>query len=108
LKVDGGVGLGQLQPFHLYVVAADLRKFVLSLLHKPAVFRASEHFGQPNGHLGGNPALSIHQFRKRVARDAEASAASVTVKPKGSMHCRRTTPPGCGGFFMVMGCSFPW
>jgi len=32
-----------------------------------------------------------------------ASAASVIVKPKGSMHCRNTTPPGCGGFFMVMG-----
>src|SRR5579862_344300 len=32
-----------------------------------------------------------------------ASAASVIVKPKGSMHWRNTTPPGCGGFFMVMG-----
>ena len=32
-----------------------------------------------------------------------AWAASVMVKPKGSMHWRSTTPPGCGGFFMVMG-----
>ena len=25
------------------------------------------------------------------------------VKPDGSMHWRKTTPPGCGGFFIVMG-----
>jgi hypothetical protein len=24
------------------------------------------------------------------------------VKPKGSMHSRSTTPPGCGGFFIGM------
>jgi hypothetical protein len=23
-------------------------------------------------------------------------------KPKGSMHCRKTKPPGCGGFFIGM------
>jgi hypothetical protein len=63
--------LNQLQPFQLDVVAADLRDFVLSLLHKPAVFGASEHLGQPDGHFGGNTALSVYQFRKRVARDAK-------------------------------------
>jgi hypothetical protein len=26
----------------------------------------------------------------------------VTLKPKGSMQRRKTTPPGCGGFFMVI------
>src|SRR5271157_1242009 len=31
-----------------------------------------------------------------------AAAASVMVKPKGSMHCRSTTPPGWGGFFIGM------
>src|SRR5271154_2807577 len=34
-----------------------------------------------------------------------ATAASVIVKPEGSMHWRKTTPPGCGGFFMVMALS---
>jgi len=29
--------------------------------------------------------------------------ATVILKPKGSMHCRRTKPPGCGGFFIVVG-----
>src|SRR5262245_59501833 len=32
-----------------------------------------------------------------------AAAASVMVKPKGSIHSCSTTRPGCGGFFMVMG-----
>src|SRR5437879_7343935 len=31
-----------------------------------------------------------------------ASAASVIVKPRGSTHWRKTMPPGCGGFFIVM------
>jgi hypothetical protein len=26
----------------------------------------------------------------------------VIVNPNGSMHWRRTTPPGCGGFFIGM------
>ena len=32
-----------------------------------------------------------------------AVAARVIVKPKGSMHWRKTTPPGCGGFFIIIG-----
>lgn len=35
--------LSHLQPFQFYVIAVDLSKVVLSLLHKPAVFGASEH-----------------------------------------------------------------
>src|ERR1700691_5467237 len=31
-----------------------------------------------------------------------AASSSVILKPEGSMHWRKTTPPGCGGFFMVM------
>src|SRR6266566_3856258 len=31
-----------------------------------------------------------------------AAAASVMVRPKGSMHWRSTKPPGCGGFFIGM------
>jgi hypothetical protein len=32
-----------------------------------------------------------------------AAAASVIVKPEGSMHSCKTTRPGCGGFFIIIG-----
>jgi hypothetical protein len=60
-----------LQPFQLYAIAADLREFVLSLLHQPAVFAASENLGQPHGHFGRYAALPVYQFRKRVPRNAK-------------------------------------
>jgi hypothetical protein len=42
-----------------------------------------------------------------VLRDTpKAVAASVIVKPDGSMHWRKTMPPGCGGFLIVMGSTF--
>src|SRR5229473_4637204 len=31
-----------------------------------------------------------------------AAAACVIVSPNGSMHCRSTNPPGCGGLFIAM------
>ena len=37
--------LGDFQAFQLYPVAADLRKVVLCLLHKPAVFGSSKNLG---------------------------------------------------------------
>jgi len=63
--------LSQLQPFQLNAIAADLREFVLSLLHHPAVFSASEHLGQPHGHFGRYAALPVYQFRKRIPRNAK-------------------------------------
>ncbi len=33
--------------------------------------RAAENLRQPHGHFGRNAALPVHQFRKRVARDAK-------------------------------------
>src|SRR6266851_8393915 len=39
----------------------------------------------------------------RVVRvTPSAAAASVMVRPRGSMHWRSTRPPGCGGFFIGM------
>jgi len=60
--------LGELKPFKFYAVAGNLGKLILSLLHKPAFFGASENFGQSHGHFGGYAALTVDQFRKGVAR----------------------------------------
>src|ERR1051326_7527515 len=39
----------------------------------------------------------------RVVRvTPRAAAASVMLRPKGSIHWRNTKPPGCGGFFIGM------
>ena len=40
-----GNASGDLQMFHLDPVAADLRKLVPCLLHKPAVFGSSKNLG---------------------------------------------------------------
>jgi hypothetical protein len=92
-----------LQPLQLYVAAADLRQFVLSLLHKPAVFAAPEHLRKPDAISGEMPRFPFTSSESVFRETPRASAASVIVKPKGSMHWRNTTPPGCGGFLMVMG-----
>jgi hypothetical protein len=85
--------LNEFQPFQLYAVAADLGKVVLGLLQKPAFLVAAENLGQPHGHFGRYAALPVYKFRKRVARHPKA-AASVMVKPTGSMHYCNTTRPG--------------
>src|SRR5450755_209647 len=51
---------------------------------------------------GDIPRFSFTSSESVLRVTPRASAASVIVKPKGSMHWRKTTPPGCGGFFMVM------
>jgi len=52
---------------------------------------------------GEIPRFPIHEFGQRRARDAERrAAASLMVRPSGSMHWRSTKPPGCGGFFIAI------
>ena len=64
--------------------------------------RCLRTLGQLHCHFGRYAALPVYQFRKLLRVTPRAWAASVMVKPKGSMHWRNTMPPGCGGFFMVM------
>jgi len=82
-------------------LGANVGEIVLRLLHKPAFRAAAENLRQPNGHLGRNAALFIHQFGKRGAGDPQRAAAAM-LRPKGSMHWRSTNPPGWGGFFIGM------
>ena len=43
----------------------------MCLLHKPPFFRACENFSKAHGHFRGDAALAVHEFGKRVPRDAE-------------------------------------
>src|SRR5208337_5638954 len=52
---------------------------------------------------GDMPRLPFTSSESVLRVTPRAAAASVIVKPKGSMHWRRTTPPGCGGFFIARG-----
>lgn len=60
--------LSEFEPFQFYVVAANLGKVILSLLDKPAFFRASKNLGYSHGHFGRYAALPVYEFRKRVTR----------------------------------------
>src|SRR6266403_3827675 len=51
---------------------------------------------------GEIPRFSFTSSDSVVRVTPSAAAASVIVKPKGSIHCRSTKPPGCGGFFIAM------
>jgi len=75
----------------------DLGEVVLSLLHKPAVFGASEGLGKSHGHFGRYAALVISS-ESVLPVTPIGTAAPVMVSPKGSLHWCKTTPPGCGGF----------
>jgi len=51
----------------------------------------------------------IVRKRKITHVTPSAAAARVMVSPKGSMHWRSTTPPGCGGFFIgIVSVSVQW
>ena len=62
---------------------------------------SAENLGLSEGHFRRDAAPLVHQFRKRVAHNAKG--VRCVRDGKGSMHSRNTTPPGCGGFFIVMG-----
>ncbi len=92
----------EFEPLQFDAIGTNVRKIVVRLLREPAFGAPAEDLRQPNGHFGRNPALAVHQFRQVVRVTPSAAAASVMVKPKGSMHWRSTTPPGWGGFFIGM------
>src|SRR5262245_31676171 len=51
---------------------------------------------------GEMPRLQFTNSESVTRVTPSAWAASVIDSPIGSMHSRRTTPPGCGGFFISM------
>ena len=54
-------------------------------------------------------ALALEETGNSVVRVTPRAAASVMLKPKGSMHWRRTKPPEWGGFFIgICSGSFQW
>ena len=91
---------GQFQPLQLYPVSVNVRKFVMRLLCKPTFSAATEDLRKPHSHLRRNAPLSVDQFGQSSSVTPSAAAASVMVRPKGSMHWRSTTDPGWGGFFI--------
>ena len=72
--------MSQLRAFQLYIAAADLREFVLSLLHKPAVFGDSKTSGSLTA-FREMQRFPLTEFRKRVAR-TQGPAASIISSPK--------------------------
>ena len=48
------------------------------------------------------PTLSLTSSERACRVSPRPSAARVTDKPRGSRHCRRTMPPGCGGLCIDM------
>src|SRR5688572_21260933 len=54
---------------------------------------------------GEMPRFAFTSSDSVVRVTPSAAAASVMLKPKGSMHWRKTKPPGCGGFFIGMAVS---
>src|ERR1035438_1015606 len=52
---------------------------------------------------GDMPRFALTSSESVLRVTPRAAAALVMVRPEGSMHSCRTTTPGCGGFFMVMG-----
>ena len=80
-----------------YVPGADL--FPLGYIVFEAISSETRTVSTPLTAPAGECPVVL--FPHDVIEDG-ASAASVMVKPKGSMHWRNTTPPGCGGFFMVL------
>ena len=91
--------LGELQALELDAVGVDVSEVVMRLLCEPACGATAEDLRQPHSHFGRNPPFAVHEFRHVTP---SAAAASVMLNPNGSMHCRRTTPPGWGGFFIGM------
>jgi hypothetical protein len=51
---------------------------------------------------GDMPRFSFTNSDNVVRVTPRAAAAFVMLRPKGSMHWRKTKPPGWGGFFIVM------
>jgi hypothetical protein len=51
---------------------------------------------------GDMPRFSFTSSDKVVRVTPRAAASSLMLKLKGSIHWRKTTPPGCGGFFIVI------
>jgi hypothetical protein len=71
----------------------------VGLLGQPGRGAAAEGFGQAHGHFGRDSALAVDKVVRVTPR---AAAACVMVRPKGSMHWRRTKLPEWGGFFIGM------
>lgn len=77
-------------------------ELILRLLDQPAFFRAAENLGDSRTAISGDiPRLPFTSSESVLRATPSAAAASVILRPKGSMHSRKTMPPGCGGFFMA-------
>jgi hypothetical protein len=48
-----------------------LPQIILQLQLQPAFRRPPERLREPNGHVGGNPRMTIEQRRQRAPRDAK-------------------------------------
>ncbi len=81
---------------------ADLPE-IPSHLHPQPSFRCrAEGFRQPYRHLDRNPVRSFKSSESARRVTPRPSAARVTLRPRGSRHCRLTMPPGCGGLCIPM------
>ena len=77
-------------------------ELILRLLDQPAFFRAAENLGDSRTAISVDiPRLPFTSSESVLRSTPSAAASSVILRPKGSMHSRKTMPPGCGGFFMA-------
>ena len=90
---------GELKAFEFDVGGAEVGEVVVGLLGEPGFGAAAENFGEADGHFGRDALTSSERVVRVTPR---AAAARVMVKPSGSIHWRRTKPPGWGGFFIGM------
>src|SRR5467141_1823454 len=90
----------ELEPLQFNPVGANLRDIVMRLLRQPALGAPPKTLESRTAISGEIPRFPFTSSDKVVRVTPSAAAASLMVKPKGSMHWRNTKPPGCGGFFI--------
>ena len=79
-------GLSWYQPLQLQSIGVSVRKAVLGLLDKPAFGAAAKTLESVTAISGDMPRFSFTSSESVVRVTPRAAAASVMLKPKGSMH----------------------
>jgi hypothetical protein len=106
-RIQSGAGFGQLVAARrldvdLAFVLPGLGEVVSHLQPQPRFRAAAKCLVETDRHVGGNAALAVDQIVEGCRVTPNAAAASVIVRPSGSMQSCRTERPGWSGFFIVI------